>query len=66
MGMEKVQGKIIEKHTDMLIPILPFEKEFFAKYNVESFFYGHPLLDSLTKVDSHKIATENQSFPYYL
>ena len=55
---KKSRVKSLKKHTDMLIPILPFEKEFFAKYNVESFFYGHPLLDSLTKVDSHKIATE--------
>lgn len=55
---KKSRVKSLKKHTDLLIPILPFEKEFFEKYNVKSSFYGHPLIDSLNKVESHQITTE--------
>ncbi len=37
----------IKKVVDKMIVILPFEKDFYAKYDVEVDFVGHPLLDSL-------------------
>jgi lipid-A-disaccharide synthase len=33
--------------VDLLLVILPFEKAFFAQYQVNSIFVGHPLLDAI-------------------
>jgi len=35
----------IKRDVDTLITILPFEKDFYAKYNYEAHYVGHPLLD---------------------
>ena len=35
----------IKKYVDRMFVILPFEKEFYEKYNYEVDFVGHPLLD---------------------
>ncbi|OQX80263.1 MAG: lipid-A-disaccharide synthase [Bacteroidetes bacterium 4484_249] len=35
----------IKKYVDRMIVILPFEKEFYAKYDYEVDYVGHPLLD---------------------
>ena len=37
----------IKKFVDRMIVILPFEKEFYAKYDYEVNFVGHPLLDMI-------------------
>jgi lipid-A-disaccharide synthase len=37
----------IKKYVDRMIVILPFEKDFYAKYGVHVDFVGHPLLDAL-------------------
>jgi lipid-A-disaccharide synthase len=37
----------IKKVVDKMIVILPFEKDFYAKYDVHVDFVGHPLLDAL-------------------
>ena len=37
----------IKKVVDKMLVILPFEKDFYAKYDVEVDFVGHPLLDAL-------------------
>jgi len=37
----------IKKVVDKMLVILPFEEEFYAKYNVEVDFVGHPLLDAI-------------------
>ena len=37
----------IKKVVDKMIVILPFEKDFYANYDVKVDFVGHPLLDSL-------------------
>ena len=37
--------KIIQKAVERLFVILPFEADFYKKYNVEVDFVGHPLLD---------------------
>lgn len=36
----------IRKYVDKMIVILPFEKDFYAKYGVTVDYVGHPLLDS--------------------
>ncbi|MCL2290327.1 MAG: lipid-A-disaccharide synthase [Bacteroidetes bacterium] len=38
----------IKRDVDTLITILPFEKDFYAKYNYEAHYVGHPLLDVVT------------------
>jgi lipid-A-disaccharide synthase len=35
----------IKRYVDTMIPILPFERDFYAKYNYEVHYVGHPLLD---------------------
>lgn len=37
----------IKKFVDRMFVILPFEKEFYSKYEYEVDFVGHPLLDAL-------------------
>ncbi len=37
----------IKKYVDKILVILPFEKDFYAKYDCEVSFVGHPLLDAL-------------------
>ncbi len=39
--------KKIKKFVDRMLVILPFEKEFYARYGMEVDFTGHPLLDAL-------------------
>jgi len=46
----------IKKVVDKMIVILPFEKDFYANYDVKVDFVGHPLLDSL---DNEKSVTKD-------
>lgn len=39
--------KTIKKAVDKMLVILPFEKEFYAHFNMEVDFVGHPLLDEV-------------------
>jgi lipid-A-disaccharide synthase len=41
--------KQIKLNVDEMITILPFEKEFYKKFNVDVHYVGHPLLDALKK-----------------
>ena len=41
----------IKRYIDKMLVILPFEKEFYAKYNYEVDFVGHPLLDAIAQAD---------------
>jgi len=41
----------IKKFVDEMIVILPFEKEFYAKYDFPVHYVGHPLLDALPKAE---------------
>lgn len=54
------QGRVkqLKKDTDLLLPILPFEKEFFSKSGAESTFIGHPLLDELNDSSRRSVETE--------
>jgi lipid-A-disaccharide synthase len=38
----------IKRDVDTMITILPFEKDFYAKYNYKAYYVGHPLLDAIT------------------
>lgn len=38
---------IIKKFVDKMFVILPFEKEFYKKFNVDVEYEGHPLLDAI-------------------
>ncbi|MCC6384626.1 MAG: lipid-A-disaccharide synthase [Bacteroidia bacterium] len=38
---------IIKRYIDKMIVILPFEKEFFNRHNIDAAFAGHPLLDAI-------------------
>jgi lipid-A-disaccharide synthase len=49
------------KYTDKLLVILPFEKAFFAKYNIESIFVGHPLLDAIQQYSQQGLEEINGS-----
>ena len=40
----------IKEYVDQMIVILPFEKDFYATYNYEVSYVGHPLLDALPTV----------------
>jgi lipid-A-disaccharide synthase len=41
--------KKIRRDIDKMLVILPFEKEFFQKHQMETTFVGHPLLDALNQ-----------------
>ena len=41
----------IKKYVDKMFVILPFEKAFYAKFDVDVDFVGHPLLDELSKFE---------------
>lgn len=54
--------KIIKKYVDEMLVILPFEKDFYKKHQVDAHFVGHPLLDaiqSLTPVSVDDFKTKH-------
>jgi lipid-A-disaccharide synthase len=50
--------KKLKRDVDLLLPILPFENEFFAKHNIDSTFVGHPLLDAFKDIDSRSVESD--------
>ena len=48
----------LKQNTDLLLSILPFEVDFFKKLNVQTNFYGHPLLDELNSLKSKSLGLE--------
>ncbi len=44
---KKSRVKKIKKYVDRMYVILPFEKSFYAKYEIDVDFVGHPLLDAI-------------------
>jgi len=46
---KKSRVKTIKRVVDKMMVILPFEKEFYARYNYPVDFVGHPLIDALNK-----------------
>ncbi|MCT4216905.1 lipid-A-disaccharide synthase [Elizabethkingia anophelis] len=54
--------EIIKKYVDDMLVILPFEKDFYKKHQVDAHFVGHPLLDAihnLQDLDKDKFKAEN-------
>lgn len=41
--------KKIKQYVDLMLVILPFEKEFYVRHGMEVTFVGHPLLDAIEK-----------------
>jgi len=58
------EGRVetIKKYVDETLVILPFEKDFYKKHQVEAHFVGHPLLDAiegLPPIDIQEFKKEN-------
>ena len=58
------EGRVetVRNYVDEMLVILPFEKDFYKKHDMEAQFVGHPLLDAiegLQPVDSQKFKSEN-------
>jgi lipid-A-disaccharide synthase len=49
------EGRVetIKKYVDEMLVILPFEKDFYKKHQVNAHFVGHPLLDAIS--DLHQL-----------
>jgi lipid-A-disaccharide synthase len=50
----------IKKVVDLMLVILPFEKEFYKKFNYEVTFVGHPLLDAIESDKTSSPSSENE------
>lgn len=53
----------IKKYVDRMYVILPFEKDFYKKYDYHVDFVGHPLIDAIVnrnQVDEKKFRKENR------
>lgn len=50
----------IKKYVDLVLPILPFEKDLYAKYQIPAVYVGHPLLERIPdenkEIEKSKIA----------
>ncbi len=51
---EKSRVYKIRKFVDRMFVILPFEKDFYAKYDYDVDFVGHPLLDMIEQLPEEK------------
>ncbi|MBD79757.1 MAG: lipid-A-disaccharide synthase [Crocinitomicaceae bacterium] len=50
------RGHKIKKYVDKMFVILPFEKEFYKKFDMDVDFVGHPLLDAVEQFQSEKLS----------
>jgi lipid-A-disaccharide synthase len=50
--------EIIRKYTKKLFVILPFEKAFYAKHQIDVVFVGHPLLDAIEEKKKNLLSKE--------
>ncbi len=50
----------IKKNVDLMIPILPFEQDFYKKYDVNVKYFGHPLIDELAKYKNKSLVSETE------
>lgn len=50
----------IKKYVTKLYAILPFEKDFYAQYDYEVEYLGHPLLDAVSNYRKEHSSDENQ------
>lgn len=49
----------IKKVVDEMYVILPFEKEFYQKFNYEVEYVGHPLLDAIQQFEEYEYSENN-------
>jgi len=54
----------LKEITDHIYSILPFEKEFFKKYELEVKYVGNPLLDELKKFSPHEFFFQKNEINY--
>ncbi|GAB4281608.1 MAG: lipid-A-disaccharide synthase [Marinilabiliales bacterium] len=47
--------KKIKQYVDKMLVILPFEKEFYKKFNYDVDFVGHPLMDSISQAIENNV-----------
>ncbi|WOC52642.1 lipid-A-disaccharide synthase [Bergeyella porcorum] len=55
--------KTIKQYVDDMLVILPFEKDFYKKHQIEAHFVGHPLLDAISDlkpIDTEQFRAEHQ------
>lgn len=52
----------IKRNVDLMITILPFEKDFYKKYGMNVSYVGHPLLDEIERFISDHEWIQNQEF----
>lgn len=50
----------IKKYIDLMLCILPFEIDFYAKRNIKAYYVGHPLVD---KIEHYSVAVEKENKP---
>lgn len=43
--------KLLKKYVDLLLVILPFEKEYFKKHDIDAIDVGHPILELIPSVN---------------
>ena len=53
--------KAIKKYVDKMIVILPFEKQFFEKWNYEVEYVGHPLVDVIENFKQEHLSVKQSS-----
>lgn len=54
----------LKKTVDQLYSILPFEKDFFKKYNWDIHYVGNPLLDEIAKFQPHDFFHQKNDLSY--
>lgn len=58
------EGRVetIKKYVDEMLVILPFEKDFYKKHNVDAHFVGHPLLDAISDLQEINVDDFKKEF----
>ena len=54
----------LKKNTDQIYSILPFEPEFFSKYDMKVNYVGNPLLDEIRKFTPHEFFFQKNELNY--
>ncbi|HNW98936.1 MAG TPA: lipid-A-disaccharide synthase [Bacteroidales bacterium] len=54
----------IKRTVDKMLVILPFEKEFYQRFNFSVDFVGHPLLDAISQINQKDISEIRKDFGF--